>query len=135
MFVTTFHNKHKNMEKILRKHRGILQQEPHLKPKLPAHPKVTYCRAPNLKDKIAPSKFKPILVPPSVPILIPLVGMYQCRKALCKTCKFVQHGQKSFTTKGKTYMLKEFFNCLYISLIYILYTYVHNMLLLVFHIS
>lgn len=37
--------------------------------------------------------------------------MYQCRKALCKTCKFVQHGQKSFSTKGKTHLLKEFYNC------------------------
>lgn len=37
--------------------------------------------------------------------------MYQCRKTLCKTCKFVRHGQKAFSTKGKTYLLKDFFNC------------------------
>lgn len=45
-----------------------------------------------------------------MPVLIPLVGKYQCHKALCKTCKFVQHGKKSFSTKGKTYQLKDFFN-------------------------
>ncbi|CAI9555659.1 unnamed protein product [Staurois parvus] len=37
--------------------------------------------------------------------------MYRCNKALCKTCQFVKHGQKNFTTKGKTYSFKEFYNC------------------------
>lgn len=99
------------MEKILVKHWGILHQDPHLKTSLPIRPKVIYRRAPNLRSKIAPSKFRSIPTASSVPTLIPLVGMYQCRKALCKTCKFIQHGQKSFTTKGKTFVLKEFYNC------------------------
>lgn len=90
---------------------GYSTSRPHLKTLLPPRPKVIYRRAPHLKNKIAPSKFKPISTTPPVLLLIPLVGMYQCRKALCKTCNFVQHGRKSFTTKGKTYMLKDFFNC------------------------
>lgn len=64
-----------------------------------------------MKNKIAPSKLKPTTIPPSVPILIPIIGMYQCHKPLCKTCKFVQHSLKTFNTKRKTYELKEFFNC------------------------
>lgn len=38
------------------------------------------------------------------------VGMYQCKKALWKTCEFVHHGQKTFTVKGKTHTFKEFYN-------------------------
>lgn len=37
--------------------------------------------------------------------------MYQCKKALCKTCSFVQHGKKSFSSKGKTYLIDHFYNC------------------------
>lgn len=37
--------------------------------------------------------------------------MYQCRKLNCLTCKFVQHKQKHFTTKDKTFQLGQFFNC------------------------
>lgn len=37
--------------------------------------------------------------------------MYQCRKLNCLTCKFVQHKQKYFTTKDKTFELGQFFNC------------------------
>ena len=110
-FMTTFHYKHKKMESILVKHWDILLQDPHLKPILPARPKITYRRAPNLKNKIAPSKLKPTPTTSVTSTLIPLVGMYQCRKSRCKTCHFVQHGQKNFHTNGKTYPLKDFYNC------------------------
>lgn len=105
-FITTFHSQHKKMENILSNHWDILQ-DPHLKSILTVHPRVINCRARNLKNKIAPSKFKSTIAPPSV-ILTPFMGMYQCRKALCKTCKFLQHGQKSFSTKGKTFPLTDF---------------------------
>lgn len=110
-FITTFHFQYKKMEKISENHWNILQKDLHLKTILPEHPRVTYRRAPNLRNKIAPSKFKPMLVSPNITILIPLVGMYQGHKALCKTCKFIQHGKKFFSTKDKTYQLKEFHNC------------------------
>lgn len=45
------------------------------------------------------------------PCLIPLVGMYQCHKKLCLTCKHVNHSQKECKIKGKTYQLSSFFNC------------------------
>lgn len=38
--------------------------------------------------------------------LIPLVGMFQCLKKLCLTCQFVEHDQKYFTAKGKTYTFR-----------------------------
>lgn len=110
-FITTFHSQHNRMEKILRKHWDILQQDPHLRSILPTHPQVTYRRAPNLKNKIAPSKLKITSAFPPITPLIPLVGMFQCWKKLRKTCHFVQHGQKSFSTKGQTYILKDFYNC------------------------
>lgn len=110
-FITTFYSQYRKMENILSNHWNILLQDPHLKTILPSRPKVTYRKAPNLKNKIAPSKFKSTIISPSVPVLLPLVGMYQCHKALCKTCTFIQHGQKSFCTKGKTYPLNEFYNC------------------------
>lgn len=97
------------MERILVSHWNILQQDPHQRTNNPECPRVTYHRAPNLKNKIAPSKFKSSIAPHVRPVLIPLVGMYQCNKAFSKTCKFVQHGKKSFSTKGKTYQLKELF--------------------------
>lgn len=37
--------------------------------------------------------------------------MFQCQKTTCKTCAFVNHGQKQFNTKGKTYICNEFYNC------------------------
>lgn len=47
------------MESILKKHWPILLEDLHLKTLLPNIPKVTYRRAPNIKNKIAPSKLKP----------------------------------------------------------------------------
>lgn len=46
----------------------------------------------------------------ALPCLIPPVGMYQCHKKLCLTCKHVNHSQKKFTNKGKTYLRSKFFN-------------------------
>lgn len=71
-----------------------------------------YRKAPNIKNKITPSKLKshPIKSKPHL-CLLPLHGMIQCKKALCKMCSFVQHGQKQFTTKGKTFNISEFYNC------------------------
>lgn len=43
------------METIFKKHCQILLEDPHLKPLLPDIPRVTYRKAPNLKNKIAPS--------------------------------------------------------------------------------
>lgn len=92
-------------------HWSILLEDPHLKTTLATQPKVAYGKAHNIKRKIAPSKIKPTQ-PTSVPlVLIPLVGMYQCKKPFCLTCEFVQHVQKTFSVKGKTYTLKDFFNC------------------------
>lgn len=62
------------MENILSNHWNILLQDPHLKTILPTRPRVTYCKAPNLKNKIAPSKFKYTIISPSLPVLVPLVG-------------------------------------------------------------
>lgn len=72
--------------------------------------KVTYRRNPTLKNKIAPSKLKCIKKDDPL-CLIPLKGMYRCNKSLCKTCQFVNHGQKSFTHKDKLYLLDSFYNC------------------------
>lgn len=100
------------MEHILKKHWGILLEDPHLKNSLDEKPKIPYRRAQNLKGKIAPSKLKTRRPQPTVtPIFLDIKDMYQWRKLNCLTCKFVQHKQKYFTTKGKTYQLGQFFNC------------------------
>lgn len=106
----------KKKEKILTKHWNILQQDSHLKTILPPVPRVTYWKAPNLNNKIAPSKLKSIQTSPSPMTLLPLypfiyLGLYQCRKALCKTRSFVHHGEKSFCSKEKPYPLDHFYNC------------------------
>lgn len=63
-----------------------------------------------MKNKIEPCKLK--CKKKKGPLcLIPLKGMYRCNKSLCKTCQFVNHGQKSFTHKDKTYHLDNFYNC------------------------
>lgn len=76
-------------------------------------PKFAYRKAPSIKSKLAPSKLKNKPPPPrhSLPIILAITGMYQCRKPLCKTCQFVQHGQKEFRVKGKTYPIKEIHTC------------------------
>lgn len=110
-FITQFHDKYKKMENILESHWSILLEDPHLKATVGTKPKVTYRRSRNIKSKIAPSKIKSSQPIPLQPVLIPLRGMYQCKKPLCLTCPFVQHGQKTFNVKGKSYTLKEFYNC------------------------
>lgn len=98
------------MEHILHKHWNILKQDPFLSNSLTNRPKITYRRAPTLKNKIAPSK--PKCTKPNNPlVLIPLTGMYRCNKSLCKTCAFVRHGQRSFQHKDKIYQLEGFYNC------------------------
>lgn len=109
--ITTFHTQNKKMENVLKKHWNILSQDPHLKSILPNQPKVTYRRAPNLKSKIAPSRLRSTAPIHKSLELIPLVGMFQCKKARCKTCDFVKHGRKSFKHKGKVYPLEGFYNC------------------------
>lgn len=97
-FTTQFHDCHKKMENILAKHWCILLGDPFLGSSLTQLPKVSYRRAKNIKSRIAPSKIRKVPLTPASHIpLIPLVGMYQCRKKLCLTCKFVDHGQKNFT--------------------------------------
>lgn len=110
-FITTFHFQYKKKLNILSKHWNILQQDPLLKTILPTVPRITYRKAPNLKNKIAPSKLKTDqITTPNPTSLIPLVAMYRCNKAH-KTCSFVQHGKKSFLSKGRTYALDHFYNC------------------------
>lgn len=100
------------MENILAKHWCILLGDPFLGSSLTQLPKVSYRRAKNIKSRIAPSKIRKVPLTPASHIpLIPLVGMYQCRKKLYLTCKFVDHGQKNFTVKDKTYTIKDFYNC------------------------
>lgn len=108
------------MERIIKKHWSILAQDPHLAPSLPAVPQFAYRRAPNVKTKIAPSKIpvQKISSTSKQLTLIPLLGMYRCKKALCLTCPHVTHGQKSFYTNGNQYILKSFFNC---STTYVIY--------------
>lgn len=110
-FTTQFHNKYKNMEHIVHKHWPILLQDPHLKDSIPNKPKFSYRKAPNIKGKIAPSKLKKKTNTSSSLQLFFMIGMYQCRKPLCLTCSFVQHGQKTFTIKNKTYKISEFYTC------------------------
>lgn len=101
-FTTRFHHDNKKMESIKKKHWPILLEDIHLKTILPKFSKVTYRRAPNIKNKIAPSKLKPLSIQPIPHIcLLPLYGIFQCRKTLCKTCKYVQHGQKHFHPKAR----------------------------------
>lgn len=109
-FITGFHSQHRKMEHILSKHWNTLKQDPHLNTSLHQRPKVTYRRAPTLKNKIAPSKLKCKTKDNSL-CLIPLVGMYRCNKPLCLTCGFVNHGQKSFTHKGRLFTFDKFHNC------------------------
>lgn len=110
-FITQFHDKYKKMEKILASHWPILLEDPHLRTTVDTKPKVAYRKSRNIKSKIAPSRIKPTQPTSSPLTLIPLRGMYQCKKPLCLTCQFIQHGQKTFTVKGKNYTLKEFYNC------------------------
>lgn len=75
---------------------------------------ITYRRAPNLKNIIAPSKLKSNCSHQSMtqPCLIPLKSIFQRHKPLCKTCnKFVHHGQKNFIAQGKTYPMNDFHCC------------------------
>lgn len=108
------------MEQIITKHWSILTQDPHLSSSLPTVPKFAYRRAPNVKAKIAPSKIqvqKKSFISTQL-TLIPLVGMYWCKKALCLTCSHVTHGRKTFNTNCNQYTLKSFFNC---STTYVIY--------------
>lgn len=61
----------------------MLLEDLHLKTLLPNKPKVTYRKAANIKNKIAPSKLKPQPIK-SIPhiCLLPLYGMFQCKKNL-----------------------------------------------------
>lgn len=97
----------KKMENILSNLWNILLQDPHLRNFLPVHPRVNYCRAPNFKNKIAPITLKSIPASLTTPVLIQLVDMHQCLKALWKTCKFVQHGKKSLITKRQNIPAKR----------------------------
>lgn len=108
------------MEHIIKKHWSILTQDPHLSSSLPTAPKFTYRRAPNVKAKIAPSKIQSNnkLTTSRQLTLIPLVGMYHCKKALCLTCAHVTHGKKTFVANGNNFTLKSFFNC---STTYVIY--------------
>lgn len=100
------------MERVLAKHWPILLKDPHLKDVLPPKPKVIYRKGKSVKSLIAPSKLKKAPKPFIQGLcLIPLEGMFQCRKTLCLTCKHVNHGQKDFSTKGKKYMITNFYNC------------------------
>lgn len=89
---------------------GKYKEDPLLNISLSDRPKVTYRRAPTLKNKIVPSKLKSIKIDNPL-CLIPLIGIYRCNKPLCKTCTFVRHGQQSFQHKDKTYHLDKLFNC------------------------
>lgn len=100
-FVTTFHFQHKSNGKILNKHWNILQQDPISKPSSHWYLESPTVKPPTSKIKLPPSKLKNIHTNPNTTTLIPLTGMYQCKKALCKTCSFVQHGKKSFSQKEK----------------------------------
>lgn len=108
-FTTQFHVQHKKMKSILFKPWSILLEDPSLQSCLTKELKVSYHKAQNIKSKIVPSKLKssPLNGPL---ILIPQLGVFKCKKPLCLTCNFVQHGQKSFSHKGKTYHMKEFYN-------------------------
>lgn len=111
-FITQFHTKYRRMEKSLAKHWSILLEDPHLQQIIPAKPKIIYRKGKSVKSSIAPSKLKTTQKSPLQSLcLIPLTGMFQCRKILCLTCKHVNHGQKDFYTKGKKYMINNFFNC------------------------
>lgn len=55
-FVTRYHGQYKKIEYILNKQWNMLKQDPHLSTTLSERPKVTYRKAPTLKNKIAPSK-------------------------------------------------------------------------------
>lgn len=111
-FTTKFHNRYKQMEHILKKHWPILQADPHLKASIPDRPLVSYRRARNLKNNIAPSKIQKSSTTPSAPLtFLNIKGMFQCRKKSCLTCKHVTHGLKEFSTKGQKYTIPDFFNC------------------------
>lgn len=97
----------------MQRHWPMLLQDEHLLPVLSNKPKFAYRKAPNIKSKVAPSKPTEKPPPPghSIPTFLAISGMYQCRKPLCKTCRFVTHGQKDFYVKGKTYRNKGFHTC------------------------
>lgn len=103
------------MENIIKKHWSILKQDPHLSQCISDKPKFTYRRAPSIKGQIAPSKTKFSTSWKNQTMkqltLIPLLGMFQCKKALCLTCQNVTHGKKSFTHNGKTFTFNSFYNC------------------------
>lgn len=98
------------MENILNEHWNILKQDPHLNTIHCDKPKVFFRRAPTLKNKIAPSQLK--CIKEKNPLcLIPLKVMYCCNKELCKTCKFMGHGQKNSKHRVRIYDLDNFYNC------------------------
>lgn len=111
-FITQFHAQHKKMKSIFKSHWNILLEDPLLKPSLSTVPKIKYRKPKNIKSRIAPSKLKTAKTKttPSLTFLS-IKDMYQCKKLQCLTCSFVTHHQKSFTTKGKTYSLNDFYNC------------------------
>ncbi|PIO39511.1 hypothetical protein AB205_0069860 [Aquarana catesbeiana] len=111
-FVTQYHNRFKQMEKIFTKHWSILREDPQLNPTISDKPLVTYRQAKNIKAQIAPSKVKTAHPTASAPLtFFNIKGMYQCRKPLSLTCAHVTHRQKDFHHKGKLYVIPDFFNC------------------------
>lgn len=57
-FITQYQNKHRRMESVLKRHWSRLQQDPPLKTTISMVPQFSYRKAPNIKGKVAPSKFK-----------------------------------------------------------------------------
>lgn len=108
------------MESVFKKHWSILQQDPYLKSIIPTIPQFTYRKAPNIEGKVAPGKIKPSrsFTEKIQLTLIPLIGMFQCKKPLYLTCS--TWTKKSFSHKGKTFHFNTFHNCSSMFVVYCL---------------
>lgn len=74
-------------------------------------PFFAYCQTHDIKKLIAPRQLKKQIkiCPDSGNPFGNFLGMFQCRKIKCLTCRFVPRGKKSFHAKSKTNSTWKFY--------------------------
>ncbi|XP_066454754.1 uncharacterized protein [Eleutherodactylus coqui] len=114
--ISTFDNGVPYMRNILFKYWGILQEDPDLKAILPPNPLLTFRRGRNIKDRVVKSHLRTIQSENWLTMPRPK-GTFPCSD--CLACRNILKGDTITSAQtGKTYTLREFFNCRSSHLVY-----------------
>ena len=90
VFVMTFNPALPSVTSILKKHWGVMVDDPYLKTVFPKPPMVAFRRTTSLKKKLVKAK----VPPPPTREKRKLTGMKKCNKPSCETCPYVKSGNK-----------------------------------------